>query len=186
LVLHFKVEKKGYDSRLDIFVSYKTKRYANEAREVAHTLGVLGYEVWFDEDVLNSKSGSYKIYTKDQLIDILPKAVRRCRCSVVFEAELEKVMLPPGTNIEEECRKKTIMLTESGPIAWNWQKLEIDASSKAIAIHPSSSMIFVFDKGVEVSHDISLLTEPYIDSSMLLQRILWCLNFFGITPSRQT
>ena len=172
---------------MDIFVSYKTKRYANEAREVAHTLGGLGYEVWFDEDVLNSKVG-FGRYTKEQLADILTRAVRECRCSVVFEAELEKVAVPPSVNIEEECRKKTIMLTESGPIAWNWQKLEIDASSKSIAIHPSSSMIFVFDKdkGVEVSHDIGLPTEPYIDSSMLLQRILRCLNYFGIAPSRQT
>lgn len=171
---------------MDIFISYKTQSYANEARKVAHILGILGYQVWFDEDVLNSKSGLGKSYTKEQLIDILSRAVKQCQCSIVFEAELEKVAMPPGTNIEQECRKKTIMLTESGYIAWNWQKLEIDASSEAIAIHPTSRMIFVFNKKIEISHDIGLPREPYANSIILLQRILQSLDYFGITPSGQT
>lgn len=173
-------------AKFDIFLSYKTRRYAGEARKVAHTLGAQGYRVWFDEDVLNSKGGLGKRYTKGQLIDILTRAVKQCRCSVVFEAELEKVAMPSGINMQEEYRKKTIMLTESGPIAWNWQKLEIDASSKSIAIHPSSRMIFAFDKGIEISHNISLPREAYTNTSMLLQRILRSLDYFGIAPSRQS
>lgn len=173
-------------AKFDIFLSYKTRRYASEARKVAHTLGAQGYRVWFDEDVLSSKGGHGKYYTKERLIDILTKAVKQCRCSVVFEAELEKVVVPPGINIEEECQKNTIMLTEVGLIAWNWQKLEIDASSKSIAIHPSSRILFVFDNGIEVSHNIGLPTEPYTNLSMLLRRILRSLHYFGIAPSRQS
>jgi len=167
---------------LDIFVSYKTQKYANEAREVANALVTQGYKVWFDEYVLNSKGNLGKRYTKEQLIDILSKAVKKCRCSVIFEAELEKIVMAPSVNAEEECQKKTIMITESGPIAWNWQKLEIDASSKAIAIHPSSKMIFVFSNGIEASSDIGLPRKPYTDTSIILQRILQSLSYFGIVP----
>jgi hypothetical protein len=178
-VIHCK--RKNVPAKFDVFVSYKTRRYASEAGEVAQTLGNLGYRVWFDKDVLGSKGGG-EHYTKEQLIDILAQAVKDSRCSVVFEAELEKVMLLPGMKIEEECQKKTIMLIDSQPVAWNWQKLEIEASSKVVAIHPSSKMIFIFDNGTDVSDAIGLPTRFYADLTELLQIILQSLNYFKIVP----
>ena len=172
-------------NNFDVFLSYKTRRNIAEARKIKQALAALGYHVWFDKDVLNCKSGLGKHYTKEQLIDILTEAVKRCQCSIVFEAELEAVAITPDINIQEEYRKKTLMLTESGPIAWNWQKLEIGASSKSIAIHPSSNMIFVFDKGIEISHNIGLPREVYSNTSMLLQRTLQSLDYFGIVPLSQ-
>lgn len=164
--------------RFDLFVSYKTRRFAEQASWLTERLSGLGYRVWFDQKVLDRKTDGR--WGMDELIDILVSAVEAAHCSVVLEAELEMVMLLPGMSEEDALTDKSAMKTEHGTlVAWNWQKLEIDASATSVSIHPSSQRVF--------AHKDRRLLPPadglrFADDQEMLDSVLECLDALEIEP----
>jgi hypothetical protein len=74
------------------------------------------------------------------------------RCTVVFEAELEAVALPPGwSKADAEFRGNVMRSGEGALIAWNWQKLEIDSSSRIIVVRESLPHVSVIDGGRDIT-----------------------------------
>jgi hypothetical protein len=136
----------------DAFISYKIRKHLDAARELRDALGRAGYKVWLDEDQIGAADDPWHTKTKEHLIDRLVRGVVGSRCTIVFEAQLEAVALPPGWSKADAEARGNVMHSESGAlIAWNWQKLEIDSSSRAIVIRPNRPHLSVFD-GV---HDIT-------------------------------
>jgi hypothetical protein len=118
----------------DVFVSYKIRRNSHEAKRLVALLRRRGVQVWFDIDQLSKKEGQRK--DKDELIETLTSAAKAARLSVVFEAQLEAVLLPPGLTREEALASRLCMDDNGCLIDWNWQKLEIESSNIFVAIHP--------------------------------------------------
>lgn len=164
--------------RFDLFVSYKTRRFVDRASWLTERLSDLGYRVWFDRKVLDQKTGGRR--DKDELIEILVSAVEAARCSVVFEAELEKVLLLPGMSEEDALRAKMAMKAEHGAlVAWNWQKLEIDASANSVSIHPSSQRVFAHRDQRRLPPADGL---RFADDEGMLDAVLECLDRLEIEP----
>jgi hypothetical protein len=70
--------------------------------------------------------------------------VKSARLSVVFEAQLEGVVLPSGLSEKEALRSQQCMIENDSLVAWNWQKLEVDNSNSFVAVHPE---FFVTESG---------------------------------------
>jgi len=138
--------------KFDAFISYKIRRHLAAARELRNELTRLHYKVWLDEDQIGAADDPWHTKTKDQLIDHLVHGVGRSRCTVIFEAQLEAVALPQGwSRAYAEIRANVMHSDEGALIAWNWQKLEIDSSSRKIVIREGRPHVSVID-GV---HDIT-------------------------------
>jgi hypothetical protein len=97
--------------------------------------------------------------------------VGRSRCTVIFEAELEALALPPGvSNADAEFRANVMHSDEGALISWSWRKLQIDSSSRMIVIRERRPYVSVFD-GIQ---DITsfLLGNEDIDSNGLSAAII--------------
>ncbi len=130
----------------DAFISYKIRRHRSAARELRDALGRLGYKVWLDEDQIGAADDPWYTKTKQQLIDRLVHGVMRSRCTIVFEAQLEAVALPPGWSKADAEARGNVMHADGGAlIAWNWQKLELDSCSHAIVIREHRPHLSVID-----------------------------------------
>jgi len=122
----------------DVFVSYKHNRDSDRATKVVQRLRDHGLRVWFDIDQLALKEQGP--IDKAELVAALTNAVKSSRTSVIFAAAMERVELLPGMTREQALATEHCMIDENtgGLIAWNWQKLEIDASEKFVAVHPNT------------------------------------------------
>lgn len=116
-----------------VFVSYKRRRNAAEAKEMARYLKVLGYSVWFDEQVLALQDK--EIVNKNELARFIIDAVKGCQVVVVFEAMKEAIAFSPEeADDTHEIWEGEVMDDNGTPIAWNWQKLEIDNARRLIVV----------------------------------------------------
>ncbi len=121
----------------DVFIIYKHRRNSGQAREVADALRANGLRVWFDVDTLNLKEGVP--VKNDALASQLIAAVKSSRVAVVFEAQQEAIVLPPGMTKEDAISSGMVMVDDWGNlIAWNWQKLEIDTAKSVIDVNPDN------------------------------------------------
>ena len=167
----------------DVFISYKTRRYANEAELLAQHLIQLGYKVWFDKYVLDNRNIYGKHYPNAELIEILKHAVRASKCSVIFEAELERIQVAYlKANMSSNAVTDSRIHTGS-KLAWSWQKLEIDNSSKTIEIYVSSMRVGVHDGEKNITQQIGFGVNTYVDTTELFKMILQAVEYFGIRPS---
>ena len=167
----------------DVFISYKTRRYADEAEMLAQHLIQLGYKVWFDKYVLDTRNIYGKHYPNAELIEILKNAVRASKCSVIFEAELERIQVAyftanASSNLVTDSRIHT-----GSKLAWSWQKLEIDNSSKTIEIYVSSMKVGVHDGEKDITQQIGFRVNTYVDTIELFKMIFQAVEYFGIKPS---
>ena len=122
----------------DVFVSYKHRRDSAQAKKLVKALKRRGLRVWFDIDQLALKEEGR--IDKAELVSTLTSAVRASRVSVIFAAAMEAVALLPGMTREEALATGDCMIDEGTGtlIAWNWQKLEIDASEEFVEVHLDS------------------------------------------------
>ncbi|KMO31262.1 hypothetical protein VQ03_27460 [Methylobacterium tarhaniae] len=132
--------------KFDAFISYKISKHLPTARALRDDLARLGYTVWLDEDQIGGPDDPWRKKTREQLIKHLMNGVGCSRCTIVFETVLEAVLLPPGCSPSEPRLAESVMRTGEGVlVAWNWQKLEIDSSSRTIVIHEGSRGLTVSD-----------------------------------------
>jgi hypothetical protein len=124
----------------DVFISYKRSRNAIQARHVADALRSKGLRVWFDVDVLNLREDEH--VNRDELATYLMAAVKLSRIVVVFAAQMEALVLPPGMTKSDAILSGDSMIDETSGaiIAWNWQKLEIDSANRFVQVDADSSL----------------------------------------------
>jgi hypothetical protein len=124
----------------DVFISYKRKRNANEARYLADALKSMGCKVWFDIDALSLREDER--VDKSELAKHLALAVKASRVAVVFAAQKEAVILQPGTTESDALASGDVMVDDyGGIIAWNWQKIEIDNANQMICVHSNCCVV---------------------------------------------
>lgn len=150
-LLEFKTTPKPLvfdDSAYDVFICYKIARHATQAAWLHSALTDLGYRVWFDKEVLDKMQDRPERFEKEHLISILTNAIRHSRCTVVFEAAMHAVVLPPGSTEEQTLANRSTM---KGPkellVAWDWQILEIGATEHGVAIHSRTVTAFQTKRG---------------------------------------
>lgn len=174
------------ESSYDMFVCYKTSRHATQAARLVEQLTDLGYRVWFDKIVLNRVQNRPEVFEKGHLVSILTNAVQHSRCTIVFEAMMHAVQLSPNQTEEETLASRTTMKSANNAlVAWDWQILEIGATKRGIAIHPTTVTAFRTEDG----QTIWARTFYYVDDEQLLASIKSALVLFdetdGIDSGRQ-
>ncbi len=163
--------------KFDAFISYKIRKHLAAARELRNHLTRLHYNVWLDEDQIGAADDPWHTKTKEQLIDHLAHGVGRSRCTVVFEAQLEAVALPQGwSKADAEIRGNVMRSWEGTLIAWNWQKLEIDSSSRIIVIREGRPHVSVIDEIRDITS--SLLGDGDITPDRLSAAIATAIDHF--------
>jgi hypothetical protein len=168
------------ESPHDVFVSYKTSREKGRATALVRDLRELGYKVWFDGAILDQMPNRPKKFEKEHLISILTKAVASARCTIVFEGVLHAVELTPDTTEEETLARRTTLLTDEGDfVAFDWQVLEISATSRGIAIHPKT--VTAFEK--EAGQTKWTSSFGYTGDAQLLLAIQSALHQINVQPS---
>jgi DNA-binding LacI/PurR family transcriptional regulator len=120
---------------------------------------------------LEQKDVTGREYPVPQLVDILTSAVRQARCSVVFEAELELVLLPPGMTREAALSSMQAMDVDGALVAWNWQRIEIDAAQRFVAIYNGAKRVMAHDRSRPGD-----FTVPFDDDDALIQAVRHCLQ----------
>ena len=163
----------------DAFISYKIRKHLGAARELRNALGRVGYNVWLDEDQIGAADDPRHTKTKEQLIDRLARGVGGSRCTIVFEAELEAIGLPPGWSKADAEATGNVMHSRGTLIAWNWQKLEIDSSSRAIVIRQNHPRLSVIDGGSDITSTV--LEHRNITPSELVPAIARAIDYFKNT-----
>jgi hypothetical protein len=139
--------------RFDAFISYKIRKHRDAARELRAELARRGCEVWMDEDRIGV--AGMIAQTKEQIVNALIDGVAGSRCTIVFEAALEAVALPPGVSRHQvEASGRVMHSSEGALIAWNWQKLEIDSSSRLIAIREGRPRLTITIDGRDVTSTV--------------------------------
>lgn len=167
----------------DVFVSYRTRNFAQQAATIAESLSSGGYRVWFDRRILSTKEETGVTRTKEELISLLTAAVRDSRCSLIFEAELEAVAMPPYLTREEALARGYVMVHRGALVAWNWQLLEIEASEKAMTVHARSSLVITFERPNESEPPVQTGRYSYVGSEDLWRVVKNCLTKFGISSA---
>ncbi|MGE7471990.1 hypothetical protein ACQKLX_21295 [Bosea sp. NPDC003192] len=138
--------------KFDAFISYKIRKHLPAARTLRDDLARLGYTAWLDEDQIGGPDDPWRKKTREQLIKHLVDGVGCSRCTIVFQTVLEAVALPPGWSASEPRLAESVMRTSEGVlVAWNWQKLEIDASSRTIVIHEGNDGLTVTDGAQDIT-----------------------------------
>jgi len=142
------------ESEYDIFISYKTRNHAEQAKSMAEYLAGRGYRIWFDQKVLEKKGERTGFFEKRYLLDVLRNGVEHSKCTLIFEAQLSAYALPPGMTEEQAVKENAIMMGPQGiHVAWDWQVVEIMASRRALAIHPRTIAIFDRESGSSVRYE---------------------------------
>jgi hypothetical protein len=161
----------------DIFVSYKTDRYADQASRLARALTKRGYRVWFDKYVLDRMENRPDIFESDYLLSVLENGVKNSKCIAIFEAVKHAVVVPPRTTEDELVAKRRARRNKQGDlVSWDWQQVEIDAAHQGIAIHPGKIVAFkTQDAVVTWTHSYG-----YANERQLVSRIEAALPSFGI------
>lgn len=122
-------------SAYDVFISYTKRRDALEARTLAASLTEAGYSVWFDEQILNRKT-SWRMESKENLIQLLKDAVHASRCVVLFAIEQAVISVPFDPQLAKETYQ--VVADERGNlIAWNWQIFEMREAQRTLVLYQS-------------------------------------------------
>lgn len=144
------------EHRFDAFISYKFRKHHKLARALFEELKGIGYSIWFDADEIGTPEDREVDWSKDHLIERLVEGVGGSRTTIVFEAALEAVAIPLGVTQEqaeaEALARGNVMYDSFGLVAWNWQKLEIDSSSRLITIREDKSGYVVLRGTERMSH----------------------------------
>jgi hypothetical protein len=119
----------------DVFVSYTRRRDAAEARALAAFLTEAGYSVWFDERSLNRKT-SWRMESKEALIQVIGDAVRASRCVILFA--IEQAVIPIPFDSQRAEKSYQVIADESGKlIAWSWQIFEMRQAARTLVLYQS-------------------------------------------------
>lgn len=135
----------------DVFISYKIRKHREMVLALRDGLQSLDHRVWLDEDQIGVADDPWYRKTRDQLIDRLVSGVGGSRCTVVFEAELEAVARQAGAHGLSGETEHTMRSDEGALVAWNWQKLEIDSSSRVIVVRPPSPYVTIVVDGEDIT-----------------------------------
>jgi hypothetical protein len=164
------------ETAYDCFISYKTSRHAAQAAALASRLMAQGYRVWFDKLVLEKMQNRPERFEAPHLIAILSNAIRRSKCTIMFEAVMHATSLLPGVTEEDALARHTVMrVPGSDLLAWDWQVLEVANTERGIAIHPSAVVAFRVKDGKTIWTE----TLPYRDQEECFQCILRALTRFA-------
>ncbi len=152
------------EHRFDAFISYKFRKHHKLAEYLFDALKAMSYNIWFDADEIGTPQSREIEWSKEQLIDRLVEGVGRSRATIAFEATLEAIAVPPDYTQEqseaEALARGTVMYADFGGVAWNWQKLEIDSSSRLITLREEEGGYVVLNGTERVSHP-TLGTGPF-------------------------
>jgi hypothetical protein len=134
----------------DVFVSYKTRRHADRAHQLATYLKAQGYAVWFDEFVLGKRADRAVPWDHAHLETMLRNAVEHSRCTVVFEATLHSVVPGPGRTAADVVSDGHGMIGPGGDlVSRDWHVVEVMATQRGLAIHPNKVAVFDIAAGKE-------------------------------------
>lgn len=114
------------DAHFDVFVSYKHRRYANEASELSAALQARGLKVWFDREQLRLPADG--VVPPGEIARLLIHAVRQSALMVFFETYDE-------ARADHDHRGRGTV--------YNWQVLEQRYGTRIITVHPERQTLAV-------------------------------------------
>ncbi|NEP19475.1 MAG: TIR domain-containing protein [Leptolyngbya sp. SIO4C1] len=148
------------ERKFNVFISYRTRDYLLQARQLADDLVRHGLRVWLDEQVIGDLRGGKVV--KEDLSRILNNAVANSACTIVFNTAMSVAENPPWMTDEEALASGHVMHGPDGNlISWDWQVKEIMASTRGLAIHDQFIALFDYSGMAHVKW-ISLRAEEKI------------------------